>query len=287
METFELHYFLSVARFENVHRAAEHAAVSPASLSKAISRLEEELGAKLFARQGRNIVLTEHGRVLQVRAAEIIRLEQAARLEIQGKTGQLNVVMAGSEIVLGGLAFEVVTRIRKRYQRSTFEFVSVSDEEAIRMVSHGSAHLGLVTSAVPKTLKSSSLKSCKFQTAVGGGHPLWAAAQAGKNIPVEKLLEHSFVCPSRGLLGRIQNEQSADGWRDDIFPRRIDFVTSSPKLIESIVMSGMGVAYLPDYLISRMGAQVVKVSGCPYGCEQDIRLVAHKPENFGWMSVLF
>ena len=59
METFELHYFLSVARFENVHRAAEHAAVSPASLSKAISRLEEELGAKLFARQGRNIVLTE------------------------------------------------------------------------------------------------------------------------------------------------------------------------------------------------------------------------------------
>lgn len=287
METFELNYFLSVARFENIHRAAEHAAVSPGSLSKAIGRLEDELGAKLFARQGRNIALTEQGRVLQVRAAEIIRLEQAARLEIQGKTGQLNVVMAGSENVLGGLAFDVIARIRKKFHRSSFEFVSVSDEEALRMVGRGAAHLGLVTSSVPKTLKSVSLKSCKFQTAVGNGHPLFVMAKAHKNITVERLLEHSFVCPSRGLLGRIQNEQSADGWRDDIFPRRIVFVTSSLKLIESIVMSGMGVAYLPDYLVAKMGAQVVKVSGCPYSCEQDIRLVAHRPENFGWMNVLF
>ncbi|MCX6126924.1 MAG: LysR family transcriptional regulator, partial [Proteobacteria bacterium] len=75
METFELKYFLGVARSENVNLASKTLAVSPGSLSKAIARLESELGVKLFSRIGRNIRLTAEGRHLLERASEILRLE--------------------------------------------------------------------------------------------------------------------------------------------------------------------------------------------------------------------
>ena len=70
MEIFELKYFLAVAREEHIHRASEKLRVSPPALSKAIARLEDELGKKLFAREGRHIRLTDEGRALKARAFE-------------------------------------------------------------------------------------------------------------------------------------------------------------------------------------------------------------------------
>ncbi|MEZ4271853.1 MAG: LysR family transcriptional regulator [Myxococcota bacterium] len=74
MELYEMRYFLEVAKFENVHKASKTLHVSPASLSKAVARLESELGVRLFLRQGRNIKLNEHGRLLQKRGSLIVEL---------------------------------------------------------------------------------------------------------------------------------------------------------------------------------------------------------------------
>src|SRR5262245_47708690 len=100
METFELRYFLAVAQFENIHRASEKLNVAPASLSKAVSRLEAELGKKLFLRQGRNIRLTDHGKLLRQRASQLIQLEESTKLEISGHKGTIHVTLAGPEVLL-------------------------------------------------------------------------------------------------------------------------------------------------------------------------------------------
>ena len=89
------------------------------------------------------------------------------------------------------------------------------------MVSHGSAHLATTTLMPTSPLTLKSLKKCHFQTIVGRKHPLYATAKSGKSLSVENLLEYPFVCPERGILGQLGQEQSTDGWRDDIFPLRI------------------------------------------------------------------
>lgn len=58
MEIFELRYFLAVAEVENVNKAADIIHVSTGSLSKAISRLENELQTPLFFKTGRGIRLS-------------------------------------------------------------------------------------------------------------------------------------------------------------------------------------------------------------------------------------
>ncbi|NGN69435.1 LysR family transcriptional regulator, partial [Streptomyces sp. A7024] len=54
--------FAAVARHEHVTRAAAELGVPQSSLSRAVVRLEEDLGVALFARHGRTVSLTPAGR---------------------------------------------------------------------------------------------------------------------------------------------------------------------------------------------------------------------------------
>src|SRR4051812_29253522 len=108
MEIFEIRYFLEVARHQNIHRASETLHVSPGSLSKAVSRIEAELGVKLFERKGRNIRLTDAGRLLKVRGSQIAELEAAARLELSGAEGSFQVTIAGPEVLLSQFGLTAV-----------------------------------------------------------------------------------------------------------------------------------------------------------------------------------
>ncbi len=146
METFELRYFLSVASVENLHRASEKIHISPASLSKAIARLEAELGVNLFKREGKSIKLTDHGKLLQLRASEIIRLEEATKIELSGTLGVLNIVIAGPEVLFSLKGIEVTEDLKKKFPSSRFEFISTTEKEAISLVERGEAHLGLISS---------------------------------------------------------------------------------------------------------------------------------------------
>ncbi len=62
MELTQLHFFQELARREHLTKTAEYLNITPPSLSVSISRLEHELGVKLFERSGRNIRLNENGK---------------------------------------------------------------------------------------------------------------------------------------------------------------------------------------------------------------------------------
>ena len=61
MEFSQLQYFLATAKYKQITRASEMLYVSQSTVSMAISRLEEELGTRLFERSGRSLTLTEAG----------------------------------------------------------------------------------------------------------------------------------------------------------------------------------------------------------------------------------
>ena len=64
MEMHQVRYFLAVARHFNFTRAAEELQVAQPSLTRAIQKLETELGAPLFRRERSNTHLTELGRMM-------------------------------------------------------------------------------------------------------------------------------------------------------------------------------------------------------------------------------
>ncbi len=287
MEIFELRYFLGVAEHENIHRASEKQGVSPASLSKAIQRLEDELGVPLFTKQGRNIFLTDHGRLLQKKASEIIQLEEATKLQLSGHKGTIKCVMVGPEILLTDFGLQLAEELRKKFKGIDFEFQSTDEKTALAKVDQGEAHLALTTGDVPSGMTSKRLGSSTFQTCVGRGHSLYENARSKKSVAVEKVLEHPFASPSYAFLGQVGNKQSVDGWRDDQFPRKIQYVTSCLKMLEKLVLDGKALAYLPDFYAQRLDVKVIKVTGCPYSCTQELKLVARNPGRLGWLNQVF
>ncbi|MEO5694053.1 MAG: LysR family transcriptional regulator [Usitatibacter sp.] len=66
-----LRYFWAVAKEGNLTRAAAHLHVSQSALSAQIKLLEERLGQALFTRTGRNLQITEAGRIAMTYAETI------------------------------------------------------------------------------------------------------------------------------------------------------------------------------------------------------------------------
>ncbi|MGV3150806.1 LysR family transcriptional regulator [Sarcina ventriculi] len=63
MNLNQLYYFKTVAKLEHFRNAAKELHISQPSLSYSISALEDELGTKLFEKQGRCIKLTKYGKI--------------------------------------------------------------------------------------------------------------------------------------------------------------------------------------------------------------------------------
>jgi len=79
MDLKQIRYFLNLADTLNFTRAAQLSDVSQPALTKAIQRLEEELGGQLIFRDGKDTRLTELGRTLRGEFESIVASEMRAR----------------------------------------------------------------------------------------------------------------------------------------------------------------------------------------------------------------
>ncbi|MEU2102057.1 LysR substrate-binding domain-containing protein [Nocardia sp. NPDC019255] len=100
--------FLAVARHGSVRRAAAQLHITEAAVSAAVAHVEKQLGAKLVAKAGRGIALTEAGRVYAEYCRGILGLMQEAQAAVRrAETGRLRigvVATAGEYILLRPLA---------------------------------------------------------------------------------------------------------------------------------------------------------------------------------------
>ncbi len=101
MELHQLRYFVQVAKLESVSQAAETLHVSQPALSRSISKLEEELGATLFDRVGRRLLLNDRGRMYLRSVEGLLRGLSEANATIGGVQadveGSVNVGVFGSQ----------------------------------------------------------------------------------------------------------------------------------------------------------------------------------------------
>ena len=81
-----LRYFWSVASHGSIARAAETLYITPQTISGQLKDLESEVGAKLFQREGRQLVLTETGRMVFSYADEMFQLGLELQDVLAGRT---------------------------------------------------------------------------------------------------------------------------------------------------------------------------------------------------------
>ena len=99
MELDQLRYFKTVAELGSVTRSAEQLNITQPALSKAITRLENELGIPLFDRKGNRIEINSYGRMFLRRVDRCLSelTDGVHELQAAGGLEQGQIVMAVTE----------------------------------------------------------------------------------------------------------------------------------------------------------------------------------------------
>lgn len=79
-----LHYFLAVAKYGGVNRAAERLHLTPQTLSGQIGQFEQRLGTSLFHREGRRMELSSTGKLALSYAEEIFHVSAELEALLRG-----------------------------------------------------------------------------------------------------------------------------------------------------------------------------------------------------------
>lgn len=124
MELRVLRYYLTVAREENITRAAEVLHITQPTLSRQMAELEEELDTRLFERTNRKVSLTEAGMLLRRRAEEIVSLADKTEQEFRsGGEDLTGLVSIGSGVTAAASDAlpELLSAYAEKYPQVRFE----------------------------------------------------------------------------------------------------------------------------------------------------------------------
>ena len=146
MDVPRLEAFLEVARLGSMRAASRSLHVGQPALSARISRLEAELGARVFERTKRGVRLTSAGQALLPHAERVLEAVAAGRTAVsqveQGDEGEL--IIAAASAINASLVPELVARFR-RFHPGVHLFVHTGSADRVAdLVAFGTAQLGLV-----------------------------------------------------------------------------------------------------------------------------------------------
>lgn len=110
-----LQTFVRVAEARSFVDAARSLGVTPAAVGKAIARLEQDMGVRLFHRSTRSVTLTGEGQLFLVRCRRILDEAEAARMELSERVGSPQGRLRISLPTINDLTLPVLAGFARRY----------------------------------------------------------------------------------------------------------------------------------------------------------------------------
>jgi molybdate transport repressor ModE-like protein len=146
LDLTRLRVLVAVARTGSVTGAARELHYSQPSVSHHLARLEAETGAKLLQRAGRGVRLTDAGRQLAERGAEILGRLDAAESELAAHVGlrQGRVRLAAFPSALGTFVPAAAARLAADHPGLELRLTEAEPPEAVRMLRAGHIDVAVI-----------------------------------------------------------------------------------------------------------------------------------------------
>lgn len=151
MEIRQLRAFIAIAELGTFTAGALRVHVTQAAISMQIRQLENELGARLFIRAPRRVMLTEAGEQLLQRARHILRDHDAALDEIAelagAERGRLRIGSASAMVTTDVLP-RLLKEVRKMHVRAEVSVASGTSEALVQQILSGEIDVAFVSMPV-------------------------------------------------------------------------------------------------------------------------------------------
>ena len=237
MEFCVLKYFLTVAREENMTKAAESLYITQPTLSRQIAELEEEIGTPLFVRSNRNVVLTDAGILLRRRVDELLAIESKIKDDFSEK-GEVrgNVSIGMAEAASANTVADIIQVFRKKYPQVKFDLFTAMADQVLERIDKGILDIGFLLEPI-NVDKYDFVRlhdSERFGVLMRADAPL-----AGKQeLLPEDLLGLPLIVPMRRELQ--QNSRNTIGPIYDKF----DIIATFNVVNNAILLAERGVGYI-------------------------------------------
>jgi DNA-binding transcriptional LysR family regulator len=252
-----LEYFRSVGRHEHVSHAASELGSSQPAVSRAIRSLERTLGAPLFDRVGRSVVLTKQGRqFLQVVDRAHGEIEEAL-VEIfgQSKSSSRSVALGFLRTLGSQLVPQTVRRFKERHPSINFMFSQNNTNSIETELEKG--EVDLIFTAVPTHSASLGWHRLSDQELVliaSTNHKL----ARKKDVRLKDLRCEAFVTFKPGHVVRTLTDRLCS---EAGFVPTISFEGDDSSSIPGFVAAGFGVAIVPRDGNLPSGVTILRTAG--------------------------
>ena len=241
MELKHLRYFLSVADLKSFSRAASQLNISQPVLSRQIKKLEEELGAALFYRDGRGAHLTEAGSELYSHAVRIEDRVNLAASAVQAyRQGELSEISVGAPPSLGPHFLADITGIlRAQFPNARLSIIEGHSEQLADWLLTGRLNIALLYNArVQGAIEVRQRVRERLGLITQPGHPLTRKGE----VELWALQSLTLISPGQPSITRNCLESAAD---QRGYKVKYDLHVESIPALKALVSSGVGAAVLP------------------------------------------
>lgn len=245
----QLHCVVALARYGSFVAAAADLGLSQPALTRAIMRIEQTLGVRLFTRSTRRVALTAAGREF-VPVAE--RLIADLDIGIQnmrtlGTRQRGRLVIASLMSVAYGLLPGIIAAYRTRHTGIDLELREGVLSAVTEDVRSGLADFGIgdITnaSAIPAAVEAEALSDSAFRVVLPGGHPL----ARKRSLRMGDLRGESIIAMPFGA-GMRRSIDSAAAAAGIAFDRTI--TVSQFATIFKLVQASVGLSIVPELALS-------------------------------------
>ena len=185
-----LEQFVVLARTKNFTRAAEELHVSQSALSRAIQKLEDQLGQPVFDRKPREVILTDFGELLLERAKDILQLvdDTFAELAEAGRRGRIR--LGAIPTIAPFFLPSLLGNFARKHPDIAIVVQEDTTEELIKRCNHGEIDLAILAlPIVAKELEIEPLFNEELLLVIPTGHPL----EKAKKITADCVDSYPFV----------------------------------------------------------------------------------------------
>lgn len=242
MELQQLEYFRVVARTEHVTQAAEELGITQPALSRAMARLERDVGVALFDHRGRSVKLNRYGQ------AFVRHIERALGAIEEGRRELLDLADRDAGVIAFGFAHALGTRVvpdliasfRVQYPRARFQLLQNASHIILDELEAGDVDLALVSPVPPTSDRIESLELASEELYLVVPHDHRLAKRT--SVRLEELREDTFVCLREGYgLRTLTDHFCAQAG----FTPKIAFEGEEIATLRGLVTVGLGVAIIP------------------------------------------
>jgi DNA-binding transcriptional LysR family regulator len=243
MEMHQIRYFLAVCETLNFTRAAESCNVTQPALTRAVQKLEDEMGGLLLRRERSRTHLTEFGQAMRPHLEDVLRNTEAA-----GTTAKSFLTLEDGALRLGVMCTVGPLRCVGLMTRFNHEHpaIAVSPREGVPkrladLLAEGELDLAIMAApdGFHEQFQVKPLYRERFVVAFPPGHRFGGQAAV-----------RTTDCDGESYLMRMSCEYGSY-WDDFLEARGIAlkevYRSEREDWIQTMVMAGLGICFMPEF----------------------------------------